>query len=240
MKTFSLKRPLMQVLFFALSGILTSVQAQTQLSADEFEARLKATPGAQLMDVRTPAEYQDGHLAKSKNIDYKAADFEDKSRTLDKNKPVFVYCLSGGRSAAAAQKLAASGFKEVYDMKGGYLKWSSSGKEVEGGTATAASGMTLSDFTKLTSSSKVVLVDFYAKWCAPCVQMLPTITKLKSEYKGRVQIETVNYDPNKSLAKELGIYEIPAFLLYKDGKLITRKNGLLEEQDFRKLLDSNL
>jgi thioredoxin 1 len=59
-------------------------------------------------------------------------------------------------------------------------------------------------------------------------------------YQGKAKIETIDYDANKALAKELGIDEIPAFLLYKDGKLITRKNGMMEEKDFRELLESSL
>jgi thioredoxin len=125
-------------------------------------------------------------------------------------------------------------------MKGGYLKWSSSGKDIEGAEEASAKGMSMADFNKLTASSGIVLIDFYAKWCAPCIKMLPTVKKIKSDYHGRAVIETVDYDANKALAKELGIDEIPAFLLYKNGKLVTRKNGLLEEKDFRDLINSSL
>ena len=215
--------------------------AQTVLAPDEFSVKLNSSKNAQLVDVRTPGEYKDGHLTKAVNIDYKNAEFTENVNKLDKNKPVFVYCLAGARSAAAAKILHDKGFTEVYDMAGGYIKWTAAGKTVESAPAAGASaGLSSADFQKLVGSQKVVLVDFYAPWCAPCVQMLPTIKKLTGEYKSKANIETILYDENKAIAKELGIEEIPAFLLYKNGKLIQRKNGLMTEAQFRKLLDENL
>lgn len=214
---------------------------QTVLPPDEFSVKLNTVKNAQLVDVRTPGEYKDGHLAKAVNIDYKNADFAENVNKLDKNKPVFVYCLAGVRSAAAAKILHDKGFTEIYDMAGGYMKWTAAGKTVESASdANASSGMSSADFQKVVRSQKVVLVDFYAPWCAPCVQMLPTIKKLTAEYKSKAGIETILYDQNKAIAKELGIDEIPAFLIYKNGKLIQRKNGLMTEAQFRKLLDENL
>ncbi|MCE7061779.1 thioredoxin domain-containing protein [Dyadobacter sp. CY343] len=220
---------------------ITTASAQTVLSPDEFERKILTNKEIQLLDVRTPEEYREGHLANSKNLNYKDADFRQQVNKLDKNRPVYVYCLSGGRSGAAAKTLAESGFAEVYDMKGGYIKWTSAGKKTEGSSESNTNkGMSKTKFQDLVSSEKVVLVDFFAPWCAPCQTMLPTIKKLTSEYKGQVKIETIDYDQNKALAKELKVEEVPTFLLYKNGQLISRKNGLLAESDFRKLLDSNL
>ena len=234
----SIKVPCIAMIFLTLSVL--SVKAQTQLGPDEFENKLSGSQQVQLIDVRTPSEYQDGHLKNSKNVDYKSPNFKEEIKGLDKSKPVLVYCLSGGRSALASKVLVENGFTQVYEMKGGYLKWSSSEKKVEGAEGKTAKGMSIAYFNKLTASSGVVLIDFYAKWCAPCIKMLPTVTKIKSDYQGRAKVETVDYDANKALAKELGIDEIPAFLLYKDGKLITRKNGMMEEKDFRYLIESSL
>lgn len=217
-----------------------ALHAQKQLTTEEFEKQLAKSRDAQLLDVRTPEEYGEGHLANASNIDYKSPDFKEKIAKLDKNKPVYVYCLAGGRSAAAATVLHENGFSEVYDMKGGYLKWNTSGKAVAGANKAGIKGLSTSEFNKIINSEKVVLIDIHAKWCPPCVKMLPTVAKLQKEYAGKAKIETIAYDPNKSLAKELGIDEIPAFLLYKNGKLVNRKNGFMEEKDFRLLLDAQL
>ena len=231
---------LTHILTTALLSLPLALQAQKQLTTDEFEKQLAQSGDAQLLDVRTPDEYGEGHLAKAANVDYKSPDFNAGIAKLDKNKPVYVYCLSGGRSAAAATALHERGFKEVYDMKGGYLKWNTSGKAVEGANKAGVKGMSSAEFNKIINSEKVVLIDIGAKWCPPCVKMLPTVMKLQKEYAGKARIETIAYDPNKALVKELGVEEIPAFLLYKNGKLVTRKNGFMEEKEFRALLDAQL
>ncbi|GAA4464972.1 hypothetical protein GCM10023093_16390 [Nemorincola caseinilytica] len=100
------------------------------VSPDEFEKKL-ATPGVQLLDVRTPEEYAEGHLVNSRNLDHTGGVLEQNAHTLDKNRPVLVYCRSGKRSAAAATYLQQQGFKEVYNMKGGIQQWQSAGKPVE-------------------------------------------------------------------------------------------------------------
>lgn len=231
---------LTHILTTALLSLPLALQAQKQLTTDEFEKQLAESGNVQLLDVRTPEEYGEGHLAKAANVDYKNPDFKEKIAKLDKSKPVYVYCLSGGRSAAAATALHESGFKEVYDMKGGYLKWNTSGKAVAGANKAGVRGLSTAEFNKIINSEKVVLIDISAKWCLPCVKMLPTVTKLQKEYAGKAKIEILAFDPNKALVKELGIDEIPAFLLYKNGKLVSRKNGFMEEKDFRALLDSQL
>ncbi len=215
---------------------------QIPLAVDAFNQKLTATPQGQVLDVRTPDEYAQGHLAKSQNLDVKDPIFVQKLVTLDKNKPVFVYCLSGGRSGKAAKLLVENGFKEVYDMQGGFLKWSSANMPFEKDeNATAApTGMSQEDFQKLIASDKPVLIDFFAKWCAPCQQMLPTIHKLTEEYKGKAIIETIDYDQNKALAQSLQVDEIPVFLLYKNGKLLWRGIGLMPEKEFREVIEGNM
>ena len=77
----------------------------------------------QLIDVRTPEEYQEGYIDGFQNIDYLADDFEEKMETLDKSKPVIVHCRSGKRSASCAKKMVEAGFVKVYDLDGGIAKW---------------------------------------------------------------------------------------------------------------------
>lgn len=77
----------------------------------------------QLVDVRTPEEYKESHLKGAQNICVTSDDFNEKVKTLDKNKPVYVYCKKGGRSANAAKQLKEMGFTKIYDMDGGILLW---------------------------------------------------------------------------------------------------------------------
>jgi rhodanese-related sulfurtransferase len=73
--------------------------------------------------VRTPKEYADQHLDNAVNIDWNGDNFVGQAQKLDKSKPVFVYCLAGSRSKSAANKLHELGFKEIYNLEGGILKW---------------------------------------------------------------------------------------------------------------------
>ena len=77
----------------------------------------------QLVDVRTPEEYKGNHLKGAQNICVTSDDFREKVKILDKNKPVYVYCYKGGRSAQAALELKELGFTKIYDMDGGILLW---------------------------------------------------------------------------------------------------------------------
>jgi rhodanese-related sulfurtransferase len=77
----------------------------------------------QLIDVRTPEEFKGNHLKGAQNICVTSADFKEKVKILDKNKPVYVYCNRGGQSAQAAIALKELGFTKIYDMEGGILLW---------------------------------------------------------------------------------------------------------------------
>ncbi|MAZ73946.1 MAG: rhodanese [Flavobacteriaceae bacterium] len=83
----------------------------------------------QLVDVRTPEEYGVSHLKDAQNICVTEDDFKEKVKSLDKEKPVYVYCRKGGRSARAAEILAEMGFIEIYDLSGGITAWEEEGLE---------------------------------------------------------------------------------------------------------------
>jgi rhodanese-related sulfurtransferase len=99
------------------------------ITFDEFETVSKIN-GVQLIDVRTPEEYSDGHILNSKNIDFLDENFELYIQKLDKKSPVIVYCQSGGRSAKSALKLLSNSFVKIYDLDGGFSKWLSEGGNI--------------------------------------------------------------------------------------------------------------
>ncbi len=71
----------------------------------------------------TPEKYEAGHFVKATNIDFPADNFEKEIQKVNKDRPVFIYCRSGGRSGRAAELMKKLGFKKVYDLRGGYLSW---------------------------------------------------------------------------------------------------------------------
>ena len=224
---------------FLFLGLTAACFAQSPvlLTTDRADSLLKAMPGIQLLDVRTAGEYANGHLSHSTNIDVRDEAVVNKVKQLDPNKPVLVYCLAGSRSAKAAGMMASAGFKSVYDMQGGFAKWTAASKPIEGGKEAPSGAMTQEAFQKLTASAKPVLIDFYAPWCAPCQKMLPTVNKLKAELSDKVTIVTIDYDKNRQLAQQLGVDEIPTFLMYKESKIKWRGIGYMDEAMFRKTID---
>lgn len=141
-----------------------------------------------------------------------------------------VYCLAGGRSGEAAEKMKEKGFTEVYNMKGGMMKWNAANKPVEKGTSAPASkGISLADFNKQITSDKYVLVDYNAKWCKPCKKMVPMLEGVADKRKDKVILVKIDADENKELLKEKGIDAIPVVELYKDGKLVWKHSGEIDE-----------
>lgn len=102
----------------------------TTLEPNLFEQTLHQTPDPQLIDVRTPKEYEEEHLPNAINIDIKAATFDSLILQLDNTKPVFVYCRSGKRSLESANVFEKNKFKVVYNLDGGIIAWKAKGKPV--------------------------------------------------------------------------------------------------------------
>lgn len=100
-----------------------------KLVASDFNATIE-NKSVQLIDVRTPKEYKDGHIKNSENIDFYDTDFLTQMNKLDKNKPLYIYCRSGGRSGKAAIQLKEQGFTKVYDLQGGILDWKKNNLEL--------------------------------------------------------------------------------------------------------------
>ena len=76
-----------------------------------------------ILDIRTPEEFQEGHLEGAKNIDFKADDFSEKIAKLDRDKPYVVHCRSGGRSGQSLETFKKLGFKNIIHLDGGILGW---------------------------------------------------------------------------------------------------------------------
>lgn len=115
----------MKHLYFVLLIFISfscNAQHSSILTPEEFKKQIKGKD-VQLIDVRTPEEYNAGHISNAVNIDYLDSDFKKKVQKMDKTKPIYVYCQAGGRSGKAAKILVDLGFTKVFDLAGGYGKW---------------------------------------------------------------------------------------------------------------------
>ena len=86
----------------------------------------KNNPDFVILDVRTPGEFNSGHIQNAVNIDYKASDFKDNISNLDKNKTYALYCRSGRRAVASSDIMAELGFQHIYQF-GGVKEWQEAG-----------------------------------------------------------------------------------------------------------------
>ena len=85
----------------------------------------------------------------------------------------------------------------------------------------------MSKFSELLKTSEPVLVDFSAEWCGPCKQLKPILEQLKSKIGDSAKIIKIDVDKNKSLSVQFQIRSVPTLILFKDGKSVWRKSGVV-------------
>jgi rhodanese-related sulfurtransferase len=108
-----------------LAGCSSSPSA-TDLSVSEFTGKV-AEQGIVTLDVRTPGEFNEGHIEGAQLIDFQSGNFENEIAALDKGKTYAVYCRSGNRSGQAVKVMREAGFKNLYNLNGGVIDWANAG-----------------------------------------------------------------------------------------------------------------
>ena len=119
----------MKKLFYILGVALVMMTAcsndkgYTSVSVDEF-AKVIADNQVQLIDTRTEAEFNEGHIPGAINIDVNEFDFESKvDQKIDKTRPIALYCRGGRRSKIAAERIVALGYDDITELNTGFLSW---------------------------------------------------------------------------------------------------------------------
>ncbi len=149
-----------------------------------------------LVDVRTAGEYNSARLEGAINIPVETISDKKPAELPDVDAKIILYCRSGARSAVAAQALIALGYTAVYDM-GGIIDWPYDTVSASGPTPTEASDALsdgiLSTFTStaidgnpvdaaIFSGSKLTMVNIWATFCTPCIEEMPDLGKLNTQY----------------------------------------------------------
>lgn len=95
--------------------------------------------------------------------------------------------------------------------------------------------------TEVENSDRIVLVDFWASWCGPCMMVSPIIDELSEEYSNdaTVLIGKVNVDECRGVAGKYGIMSIPTVLVFKDGKVVETVVGARGKQDYKSLIEKH-
>ena len=126
----SMKRiNLVVILLIILSSCVQTKTEITTLDITQFDP--DSAENGILIDVRTPEEYAEGHLPNAINIDVKDEGFAEKIDEIKKNKNIYLYCKTGKRSVKAATIADTLGFKNIYNLDGGFMSWKEAGEKVE-------------------------------------------------------------------------------------------------------------
>jgi rhodanese-related sulfurtransferase len=212
-----MRRPLLLAVWLCAGLALAD-----DLAPAQFKAQLEAQHGL-VLDVRTPGEVARGKLSGASVIDFNAPKFEQKVALIARDKPVFVYCASGGRSGQAATLMTKLGFTKVYNLSGGIGAWKAAGLPVEPGSeapAASGEGVTPEAFDAALKKEKRLLVDFQTPWCTPCQKMGPLVDALKG-----IKVLKVDLDQSEALGAREKVQGVPVFVLYVDGKEKARLSG---------------
>ncbi|MGB2458461.1 MAG: thioredoxin domain-containing protein [Flavobacteriales bacterium] len=225
-----------------LLGCSSNSQSFINLNPIEFQTAIEKEGGI-ILDVRTPQELSSGAIENASTIDFYDPDFERKISKIQKDKTVYVYCKSGGRSSQAAKLLVKSGQAKVVNLSGGIMAWQAtqlplirtSKKEDK-----SIQELSISDFDTMLSQNNLVLADFHTLWCMPCRKISPIIDELKEEYVSSAQVLRIDMDNSELLAESFEIKAVPTLILFKNSKEIWRHTGLISKEELTQLLDSHL
>jgi len=105
----------------------SSSSSTNNLSVSEFSNKV-AEAGVVTLDVRTPGEFNEGHIEGALLVDFQSGNFENEIASLDKSKTYAVYCRSGNRSGQAVKVMSEAGFTNIYNLNGGVIDWANAGK----------------------------------------------------------------------------------------------------------------
>lgn len=212
------------VLVGLLVLVVGGIKAQ-QVDVSVFQQSIQSKD-VQVFDVRTAGEFTTGHLHNALQADYtQKEEFLERVQYLDKQQTVYLYCLSGGRSAAAAKWMRDNGFREVIELKGGINAWKQAGLPVEG--IADQRQMNVDTFYASIASGEV-LVDVGASWCPPCKKMEPVLQAYLSEHKN-IRLVKVDGGRDQQVMKAIDATSLPTFILYRDGREVWRKQGVVEK-----------
>lgn len=221
------------ILSTSLIACKTNTNDSFSLSVADFEKGI-LKENIQILDVRSMEEFQSGHIKNALLADWtNTNEFNDRTQSLDKSKPIYAYCFSGARSSQAAESLKEKGFT-VYNLAGGIASWQREGKPLEG--INAVKQISVTEYQSLIPANKIVLVDVSATWCPPCKKMEPIIETLQKTNGTKFSLVKIDGGEQSSITQSLGITVFPTFIIYKNGKIFWKKEGIVSLEELTKQL----
>ena len=226
----------MKVIVSGILGVLLStlgfgaeIARVERVDPLEFKAFVEGGDGI-VLDVRTPEEVAQGTIGDASVINFYSEDFQRKLAMMPKEKPIYVFCRSGGRSGKAAKMMSAMGFSNIVDLNGGIGAWKKAGLPVTASQAEVGrKGIKISnkDLEKTLEGKLPVLIAFQTKWCAPCRAMKPVLEDFERKAAGSAKLVLIDMDANSEIANHYQVKGVPTFLVLKSGEEIWRDSGVL-------------
>ncbi len=221
--------------FLLLSSCLACGQSSQTLSPGAFEKAISV--GDQLvLDVRTDKEFRLGYIRNAMQANWNdTTEFRKRVQSIDRQKPVYVYCLAGIRSKAAADWMRSQGFTSVIELDGGINAWKKESRSLE--NPVQEKQLTLEDFSAMVGVNDRVLVDFGADWCPPCRKMQPVLDSLQKDSSLHFKLLKIDAGAQTEIQKKLGINTLPTFFIFKNGQNTWRGEGILSTSELKTRLN---
>ena len=187
-----------------------------------------------ILDVRTSEEINAGYIPNSTFIDYYDKNFENKINLIDTSKKIYTLCKSGGRSVKAAEILSKNGFRNVYNLEGGFMRWKANKMPYDINLVNndSSNSFLISEksLDSLIKNNTNTLIYISTKWCSPCKKMEPIIDKFVDD-NGSLKVIKIDLDANAYAQEKFDVKSLPAFVLYENNSVVWHKNGIIAYDD---------
>ena len=187
-----------------------------------------------ILDVRTSEEINAGYIPNSTFIDYYDKNFENKINLIDRSKKIYTLCKSGGRSVKAAEILSKNGFRNVYNLEGGFMRWKANKMSYDINLVNndSSNSYLISDksLDSLIENNTNTLIYISTKWCSPCKKMEPIIDKFVDN-NSSLKVIKIDLDANAYAQEKFNVKSLPALVLYENNSVVWHKNGIIAYDD---------
>ena len=97
-----------------------------------------------------------------------------------------------------------------------------------------------SNFDSLVKGDKLVVIDFWAKWCGPCRALGPIVEEVAEEYGDKIVVGKCDTDENNDIAMKFGVMNIPMLVFLKNGEMVDTSVGLIKKEHLIKLIEAHI
>jgi len=226
MKKNILKNSINAIVLFITLGVFAQNKNPFTLQLDSFSAKINKQTKPQIIDARSPEEFAINHINGAINLNLESPNYAKTVAQLDKSKPVFIYSIRAGRSGQVANELLKNGFSVVHDLDGGIGAWIGGGKPYY---FNSKSKLSLAEYNKVVADNKTVLVDIGSRYCGSCKKVKPVLETIKTQYGENVKIVEIDFEDSPQVIADLKTVKVfPTLILYKNGKIIFKKDGFTD------------